>query len=282
MTEIRNVSDTALWVALYRAMESERPDALFHDPFARRLAGERGAQIFAAIPKRHHYPWAYAMRTWLLDRYIRQEVEAGADMVVNLAAGLDARPYRMRLPPSLQWVEVDLPEITDYKEAILRNDDPVCRLERIRLDLAGADARRKVFAELGGRAQKALIVSEGLLIYLTREQAAMLADDLAAVPSFRRWTLDLNSPGTVRMLQRQVGRRLQSAGAPLQFGPPEGPHFFEQHGWRVLDFESMLHNAARHRRVGLLFRFFAKITDPKRFVPDRPWSAAVLLGKATS
>ena len=29
---IRNVSDTALWVAVYRAMESERSDALFRDP----------------------------------------------------------------------------------------------------------------------------------------------------------------------------------------------------------------------------------------------------------
>ncbi len=41
---IRNVSDTALWVAMYRAMESERADALFYDPYARVLAGERGEE----------------------------------------------------------------------------------------------------------------------------------------------------------------------------------------------------------------------------------------------
>ena len=46
---IRNVSDTARWVAIYRAMESERPDALFHDPFARRLGGERGEAIAKAM-----------------------------------------------------------------------------------------------------------------------------------------------------------------------------------------------------------------------------------------
>jgi O-methyltransferase involved in polyketide biosynthesis len=45
MSELRNISDTAHWVAFYRALESERPDALFRDPFARRLAGERGARI---------------------------------------------------------------------------------------------------------------------------------------------------------------------------------------------------------------------------------------------
>jgi len=40
---ISSVSDTARWVALYRAMESDRPDALFRDPYARRLAGAAGA-----------------------------------------------------------------------------------------------------------------------------------------------------------------------------------------------------------------------------------------------
>jgi O-methyltransferase involved in polyketide biosynthesis len=42
---IRNISDTARWAAVFRARESDRPDALFRDPFARRLAGQRGEQI---------------------------------------------------------------------------------------------------------------------------------------------------------------------------------------------------------------------------------------------
>lgn len=45
---VRDVSDTALWVAVYRARETERPDALFRDPYARRLAGARGEQIARA------------------------------------------------------------------------------------------------------------------------------------------------------------------------------------------------------------------------------------------
>jgi methyltransferase (TIGR00027 family) len=274
---IRNISDTALWVALYRAIETERPDALFRDPYARKLAGERGAQIFASIPKRAHHDWAYAMRTYTFDRYIDAEVRAGADMVVNLAAGLDARPYRMDLPSSLRWVEIDLPDMIDYKEEILRNEKPVCRLERIRLDLADENARRDVFARL--HAQRAVVASEGLLIYLTREQAARLAEDLAAVSSFQRWIFDLASPALLQMLQKQVGKQLDSAGAPLRFAPPEGPKFFEQHGWRILDWETSLHNAARLRRVGWLMRFFARISDPKQFVPNRPWAATVLAGK---
>src|SRR6476646_5630557 len=117
MTEpaIRNVSDTARWAAMYRALETGRPDALFRDPFARTLAGDRGAQIMNLVPKRRQNAWAWTMRTVLFDRFLRREIEQGADMVVNLAAGLDARPYRMELPANLQWIEVDLPELLAEK-----------------------------------------------------------------------------------------------------------------------------------------------------------------------
>ena len=46
----RDISDTALWAAVFRARETERDDALFRDPLAKRLAGTRGAQIAHAVP----------------------------------------------------------------------------------------------------------------------------------------------------------------------------------------------------------------------------------------
>ncbi|HEY6387150.1 MAG TPA: SAM-dependent methyltransferase, partial [Candidatus Acidoferrum sp.] len=160
---IRNVSDTARWVAVYRARETERPDAHFRDPFARRLAGERGEQIAKSMPLGRDNDWSVITRTYLGDQFIKEQVQQGVDMVINLAAGLDARPYRMQLPASLKWIEVDLPEILAYKKEILRDEKPVCSLERIRLDLSNAALRRDLFAELGDRSQKALIITEGLL-----------------------------------------------------------------------------------------------------------------------
>jgi len=89
---LRNISDTANWVAVYRALESERPDALFRDPFARRLAGTRGVRIAEAASFAKSNAWSFVARTVLFDRFISDAVANGADMVVNLAAGLDARP----------------------------------------------------------------------------------------------------------------------------------------------------------------------------------------------
>src|SRR5215218_12159 len=123
---IENVSDTARWVAFYRAMESERPDAHFRDPWARKLAGERGAAIVRHIPRAEAMAWALIVRTCVFDELILQAVlRDGADVVLNLAAGFDTRPYRLPLPQSLKWIEVDLPELLAHKERELAGENPV-------------------------------------------------------------------------------------------------------------------------------------------------------------
>ena len=105
---VRSISDTARWVAYFRALETERPDALFRDPYAERLAGAHGFQIASTLPDGNKHEWAWVARTYLFDQFLSRAIHDGADLVVNLAAGLDARPYRMNLPATLQWVEVDL------------------------------------------------------------------------------------------------------------------------------------------------------------------------------
>jgi hypothetical protein len=140
---VRNVSDTARWAAVFRARETARADALFRDPYAERLAGKMGVDIANTLPEGNSHAWAWVARTYLFDQFIAREIEQGTDMVVNLAAGLDARPYRMALPASLQWIEVDLPEILTYKEGILASEKPACALERVRTDLSDGSARRR-------------------------------------------------------------------------------------------------------------------------------------------
>src|SRR3954467_11249763 len=145
---IRNISDTALWVAVYCARESERPDAVFNDPYARKLAGERGEQIAQAQTFSAKHEWSFVARTWLIDHFVSQEVAAGADAVLNLACGLDSRPYRLDLPAEVGWMKVDLPPLLAYKEEILAGEKARCRLERIALDLSNVAARRELFARI--------------------------------------------------------------------------------------------------------------------------------------
>ena len=277
---VRNISDTALWVAHYRAQETERPDAHFRDPYARALAGERGREIAKAQKFGDRNSWSFVTRTVLFDRFIADEVHAGADLVVNLAAGLDTRPYRMDLPASLRWVEIDLPGIFDYKETILKDARPRCRLERVRLDLADESARRQRFAEIAAGARRAVVVTEGLLIYLDPPQVASLARDLHAIPAAQAWIVDIASPGLVKMMSRRGGEMIASAGAPFKFAPEDGAEFFTASSWRAADVASLLKAGAKLHRLPPLLRFFALFPDPRKPPVDRPWSAVVRLVRA--
>lgn len=250
---VEHISDTARWVAVYRAMETERPDAHFRDPYARRLAGPKGEAIVRSIRGGRSMSWAMVVRTVVLDDLILRAVSRGADLVLNLAAGLDTRPYRLDLPRALRWVEVDLPGITDYKEEQLRGEVPRCALERVRLDLTDLEARRALFARLGAEARHVAVVTEGLLAYLQPEQVASLAADLHAPPTFERWMTELASPWILRYMQRKYKKITGNAGAaPMYFGPAEGAAFFGPHGWVVAEERSMLDEARRlHREMPL-------------------------------
>jgi methyltransferase (TIGR00027 family) len=276
---IRDVSDTARWMAVYRARESEREDALFRDPFARALAGDRGERIAAALKFGDDNAWSFAARTYLFDRFVTRLVEHGADMVVNLAAGLDTRPYRMTLPRSLRWVEVDLPDILDYKEEILGEAKPACELERIRLDLSNEDGRRGVFADLGRRARQVAVISEGLVIYLMPDAVSALARDLAGQAAFHHWALDLASPGLVEMMKQSTGDAMREAGAPFLFAPVEGPPFFSAHGWRPVEVKSLLKTAGKLGRLPLALRMLAMLPESNGAQGSRPWSAVCLFAR---
>ena len=274
---VRHVSDTALWAAIHRAKESERADAQFRDPFARRLGGERGEQIASAIAISEADSWSWMARTYLFDRFLDEQVRQGTDLVVNLGAGLDTRPYRTEWPESLLWIEVDLPEIFDYKEGILAGEKPTCRLERVRLDLADDASRGAFLQSLPGRGRNALVLTEGVMAYLTAEAAGILADALAAVPAVHHWILDIASPGLLHMMQERARGQFSETATALQFAPENGPEFFQGHGWRIADVQSLLKTAARLKRLPEALQPLAGLPEDPARMGQQPWSGVCLL-----
>src|SRR4051812_29076681 len=119
--EISHVSDTALMVAAARAVETARPCyGLVHDPFAERLAGERGMAILRGIDRLGQLTFGVGMRSRFLDALLLETLaESDADTVLQMGAGLDTRPWRLDLPGNLRWIEVDFPDMLDYKHARL-------------------------------------------------------------------------------------------------------------------------------------------------------------------
>jgi methyltransferase (TIGR00027 family) len=265
---IDHISDTARWVAYYRAMETERPDAIFSDPFARRLAGLKGEEIVDTMKQGRTMAWAMIVRTAVFDEIIMSSIaERGVDTVLNIAAGLDTRPWRLNLPPKLRWFDVDLPGILAYKTDTLRGEKPKCEYEAIAADITDEKVRREIFARVGAAAKDVLVVTEGLLIYLTPEQVAALATDLAHQPAFCWWLIDIASPRLLKFMTRSWGKAVEKGNAPFKFAPAEGTEFYRPLGWREVEFHAAMEEAKRlHREMKfmpvwrLMMRLYPKKT----------------------
>lgn len=241
---IRHVSDTAFLVAQHRALESARPDALFADPLAERLAGTRGKQLAESLSGSRMSAWTVAIRTRIIDKLIEQALARGVDMVVNLGAGLDTRPYRLELPSTLTWVEVDYPDLVALKEKSLEGETPRCRLERVSLDLQQVRARRMLLAQLDARASRILVLTEGLVPYLGLAEAGSLADDLRALLNVDSWILDYISPESIAYRKRtRVDREMGEAR--FKFEPADWFAFFAERGWRSREIQYLPVEGAR-------------------------------------
>jgi len=242
---IQHTSESALLTAGLRAMESSRSDALFHDPLAAGLAGERGLRIARTLPDG---AWVVAIRTVLIDAFLRSAISSGIDTVINLGAGLDTRPYRMDLPSSLHWVEVDLPSLIEGKTAQLSTEVPACSVERVGLDLADRDARREFFDRIWTTSARAMVLTEGVIGDLSVDEAGGLADDLRAQPGCESWVIEYFSPRLLSAYQKHQPH----PNVPVRFDPPSWEAFFTERGWRMKEIRFLGEESERlHRPVPL-------------------------------
>jgi methyltransferase (TIGR00027 family) len=266
MTEhtIQHVSDTAFLIAECRAVESARPDALFRDPLAACLSGEKGKRALEAFPRSRFTKWLTAIRTVVIDDFIHAAVGRGIHTVVNLGAGLDTRPYRMTLPPALKWIEVDYPAMIAFKEEKLAGEVAVCDVERFALDLSDDATRRALLASLAERFPRMIVLTEGVVPYLDNEQAAALATDLRNTPGVEGWIVDFISPLTQQMHERG-GVTEHMRNAPFKFRPDDWFGFFAARGWKAADVKYLAIEGKRRGRrfpLPLRLRIFLALRKP--------------------
>ena len=285
MTEnlIGSVSDTAFWIAHYRAVETDRPDGLFRDPLAGVLAGDHGRKIARAMPMPLMTGWVVVIRTCIIDDYIRLALAEGIDAVVNLGAGLDTRPYRMNLPESLLWIEADYPQMIDFKEQRLLGQTPRCRLERAKLDLANVAERRQLLETIQARSTKTLVLTEGVISYLSVEEVGSLGDDLNALGCVGYWVADYFSPHVVKFRRRWGGMRKRMRNAPFRFTPNDWFVFFQEHGWSAKEVRYLTEEGDRLGRPiqlpllwKLLFKARAMFVSSELRAAFRKFSAYVM------
>lgn len=197
--KITHVSDTALMVAACRAHENELEDAYVRDPFSARLAGERGPAILQALPHSNVVRLGIAIRTRFIDELLLQALRDHAiTTVLSIGCGLDTRPWRLDLAPNLRWIEIDFAEMLDYKDRLMLGEKAHCRRERISLDLNDPLQRRDMYDAAGS--SPALMLTEGLLLYLPAATVEALAAESSSHRGVRHWISDITTSAFSRVL----------------------------------------------------------------------------------
>lgn len=238
---LTGVPKTALGVARIRAGESKRPDRLFDDPFA--------ASFVAAMPdafagdadrtddaKRVGARIALhvVIRTRFYDDYLLAATADGIRQIGLLAAGLDTRAFRLPWPDGTTIFEVDLPEMVTFKNDVLtaHGSSPTAKRIPVAADLTLNWPAAMSAAEFDPTQPTAWLI-EGLLVYLTHDDASRLLDTVASLsaPGSR---LSCEQGRSAMQLAAQAGESGASEATKLwQGGIEDVPGWLTDQGWSV-------------------------------------------------
>lgn len=243
------VGRTALGVARVRARESQRGDRLFDDPFAQAFVAaapgafpddattpERPAALGPLAAVGAAFSAHAVIRTRFYDEYLAAAAAAGCRQVVLLAAGLDTRAFRLAWPAGTRLFELDLPDVLAFKEPVLaaRGAEPRCTRTAVPADLREDWPQR--LAAAGFRpAQPAAWLAEGLLIYLTSDEASQLLGGITELSAASSQLAFEYSPAgqdgiTARAAQLPAMRKYT---ALWRGGLPDAPGWLAGHGWQT-------------------------------------------------
>jgi len=224
---VKNVSDTAFWVASFRAAESKREDALFQDPLAKILVANHGEKISHSMRSvARSASWSVVMRTRLIDEIILRYASLGYTTLINLGAGLD---------------------VLEFKEQKLQKQKAKCKLERIACDLSNHTQRKALFKKLNARISPALVVCEGVIMYLDEEGVGSLAQDIKEQSNFKFWIADYYSVEIYKIYQSSKFKNLLN-NAPFLFYPADWFAFFQECGWIQKEILYLYDIAKEHKR----------------------------------
>jgi len=237
---VPSIIETARWAAAQRVRESERPDRLFSDPLARALAGEEGMaalQLSEKYNPRHEDTAKYiAIRIRFFDEVAQQTAAAGLNQVVLLAAGMDARAYRLAWPDGIRLYELDHPELFTIKEGILQGEGlaPSCGRVTLGTNLQQDWARHLVDAGFVPR-ERSIWLIEGLFYYLDGPAVNHVLAEISSVAAPGSVLVtDLASESLLKSpWMKDALKAMEERGMGWRFGTDDPVGLFAGYGWEV-------------------------------------------------
>ena len=268
--EITHVSDTALMAAACRALESEAPDGFVHDPFAARLAGERGMAILQALAYPGLIRFGIGVRSRFMDELLLEALASQPiATVLSVGCGLDTRPWRLELPSDLRWIEVDFADMLDYKDALMSAETLRCRRERITADVNDAAQRRAIYAAAGPG--PALMITEALLMYLPAATVEALAAEAWRESGIAHWISDISTTAFGKALKGDMPQPIRDVQASDSLRGEQILDRVRQQGWVTVARRSYITDMAfATERIQRMMAGAPQPVAPPSFPPDDP------------
>lgn len=256
---VSGVGITALAVAAMRAMESQRDDALIHDPYAESFVTRSGATVpmptswadidDSATRSESDKRWAnfwtvttsyLGVRSRFFDEYFLNASTAGVRQVVILAAGLDTRAFRLSWPARVELFEIDQPKVLEFKDSVLAEQGALagCARHIVPIDLRVDWPDALLRANFDPQRPTAWL-AEGLLVYLPGTATEALFAHVHRLSAAGSWfATDEAGPERRSSLHhpayQEVQRRLGMDLATLwPDDRPDSGRWFGDHDWQV-------------------------------------------------
>ncbi len=275
---IRSIADTARWAAVFRARNRAAGCTVSRPP-----GGKAGRRARAADRRRGPRGQQPLVGLGIANVFVRS-IHLTADRAGRRYGRQPGRRSRREAipddPSSVTPMGRSGPVGSDRLQGERhRRRKTVVYAQAYSYGSGGSERSPRLVRPSGSRLQKALIITEGIVIYLSPEEVGTLADDLARPASFQSWVVELSSPGLLKILQKQLGPGLSESGASFKFGPQQGPAFFMQYGWKPAQIRSMLKSAAQMKRLSPWMWLLSLLPESTGRQGSRPWSGVTLLSR---
>ncbi|CAN5506827.1 class I SAM-dependent methyltransferase [soil metagenome] len=261
-----SVGATATMVAAARAMATNAPNPVINDPFAEPLVRAVGVDFFTRLASGDLKPEeldrslaesmskgalrfadGMAARTRFFDDFFAHATAAGIGQAVILAAGLDARAYRLSWPAGTVVYEVDQPEVIEFKTRTMADlgAEPTADRRTVAIDLREDWPTALRTAGLD-TSQPVAWIAEGLFGYLPPEAQDRLLDLISEIspPGSRLAaeavpTIKAEEQEAARERMQSVTERWQDHGFDLDFSEltflgdrADVPTYLGERGWQ--------------------------------------------------
>jgi methyltransferase (TIGR00027 family) len=235
-----------------RDAEGESP--VCGDTYARLFMNEEGRAILSAFDDEPNPNASNVARHRIIDDILRRELAADPNLpVVIIGAGFDSRAYRLK---GGTWLELDEPQVIEYKEERLHASDCENELRRIPIDFSTESLEEKLapFARDG----RVVVVVEGVLMYLDEGAIRELLRTLHKL--FPRHTLvcDLMNRRFFEKYGQTIHKKISGMGAPFKFKSDDPERVFLKSGYRRASKISVVEKSVEFQRTGIIPRLLLK------------------------